>query len=435
MCVTTLLASTYSDVHAQTDAKPRFTGLQEFNPPAAPADDQVIVIRGGNLVDVTRSRVIADAVVVVRGKKIVAAGDAATVDIPDGAKVIEAAGKTILPGLVDSHFHTATGETINSLPPLFLRHGVTTARDPGRPIDVYNVYKDDSRIAPRLFLTGPHYDQPPFAWPDNAIGIRDEKHAAEATRRFVRQGGTGVKVYYRLPLRELRATCSAAHALGIPVTAHLELVDADLAIAAGLDGIEHITSLGTVLASNEIAERFRESVYQDNNARKEGRYRLWASLTDAPSPRKQRLIELMADQGVFLSPTLATFERQAGSEGVTEYQVAGFANMLKLVGECHRGGVRVVTGSHTWSKYVPMGLAFQREMELLAKSGLSNMDVLRSSTIINAQFLGCSDRLGSLEPGKLADLVIVDGDPIEDISAMRNINRVMQNGNWIGTTE
>ncbi len=421
------------EAQAQTGVVPRFQGLAEFNPPATPSDNQVIAIRGGRLVDVIGSTSIEDSVVVIKGNKIFAAGKATDTPIPEGAEIVDATGQTILPGLVDSHFHTATGDSIQTLPPLFLRHGVTTARDPGRPIDVYNGYKDSSRVAPRLFLTGPHYDQPPFAWPDNAIGIRDEKHASDATREFVRQGGSGVKVYYRLPLRELRATCSTAHALGIPVTAHLELVDADLAIAAGLDGIEHITSLGTVLASSEVAERFRESVYQDNSARKEGRYRLWASLKDGPSPQKQRLIRLMAEQDVYLSPTLATFERQAGDDGVTEYQVAGFANMLKVVGECHRGGVQVVTGSHTWSKYVPIGLAFQREMELLVQCGLSNIDAIRSSTIINAQFLGCSDRLGSLEPGKLADIVIVSGDPLQDISAMRNVERVMQNGNWIET--
>lgn len=417
-------------LRSQEVSQPRFSGLREVNPPAMPNPEQVIAIVNGQVIDGMGGKPIAGGIVVVRGHKIAAVGNATEVHVPSDAVVFDAAGKSVLPGLVDSHFHTASGDTINTLPPLFLSRGVTTARDPGRPIEVYDRFKDGQRQAARLFLTGPHYDQPPFAWPDNAVGILSETDAARKTQQYAEQGGTGIKVYYRLPLRELRATCAAAHSLGVPVTAHLELVDADLAIAAGLDGIEHITSLGTVLADTEIAERFRESVYNDNEARKDGRYRLWASLSEALPPRGERLSQLMAEQGTYLSPTLATFERRAG-EGVKEYEARGFENMLKVVGLCHRHGVHVVTGSHTWSKYVPMGLAFQREMELLHECGLSTMDVIRSSTLVNAQFLGCGDRVGSLEAGKLADIVIVDGDPLDDIASMRNVWRVMQNGNWI----
>lgn len=426
-----LVAAVYApQVWSQAPDKPRFSGLREINSPPTPDPMQVIAIVRGQVIDGLGGEPIPAGVVLIKGNKIAAVGAADEVGVPAGAVVINAAGKSVLPGLVDSHFHTASGDTINTLPPLFLSHGVTTARDPGRPIDVYDRFKDGKRPAPRLFLTGPHYDQPPFAWPDNAVGILSETDAERKTQEFVSQGGSGIKVYYRLPLRELRATSATAHSLGIPVTAHLELVDADLAIAAGLDGIEHITSLGTVLAETEIAERFRESVYNDNEARKDGRYRLWASLGESLPARGKRLIELMAEQGTYLSPTLATFERRAG-EGVTEYQVRGFENMLKVVGLCHSRGVDVVTGSHTWSKYVPMGLAFQREMELLHEAGLSTMDVIRCSTSVNAEFLGCSDRVGSLETGKLADIVIVDGDPLGNIAAMRNVWRVMQNGNWV----
>ncbi len=408
-----------------------FSGLREINPPASPDESRVVAIVGGTLIDGTGSDPIADSVVIVRGDKIEAAGSRATIEIPAEATQFDAVGLTVLPGLIDAHFHTATGESILSIPPLFLSHGVTTARDPGRPIDVYDPYRTGKLQAPRLFLTGPHYDQEPPAWPLNAIVIRDEAHARQATQDYVRQGATGIKVYYRLPLAEIKATCETAHALGIPVTAHLELVDADQAILAGLDGIEHITSFGTVLAGREIADEFRTAVNDDNAARQDGRYRLWATLNLEDSPQADKLLKLIVEKGVVVSPTLATFERRAGDKNVQEFQAAGFANMLKFVGMCHRAGATVVTGSHTWSPKVDLGWAYQREMELLIECGLSPMDVIKASTINNAKFLGCADRLGSIEAGKRADLVFVEGDPLRDIKAMYDVRRVMQNGHWI----
>lgn len=406
-----------------------FLGLAEVNPPAMPAASNSFAIVGGLLIDGRGGAPIPNSVVLVRGHKIVAVGSSDEIQIPDGVEQIDARGKSVLPGLIDSHFHTAVGEAMNSIPPLFLSHGVTTARDPGRPIEAYDRYRSSDRSAPRLFLTGPHYDQPPFAWPDNAVEIKDARHARLATQQFFAEGASAIKVYFRLPLTEIRATCDQAHELGIPVTAHLELVDADLAIAAGLDGIEHITSFGTVLADPEIAEQFRSSVFAENSARSEGRYRLWASLDFEDSPRKVRLLKLLKDQRVVVSPTLATFERRAGGRDVEPYHVRGFENMLAFVGECSRAGITVVTGSHTWSRHVPMGWAYQREMELLRESGMSPMEIILASTLHNARFLGCQDRLGTLESGKLADIVVVDGNPLEDIQAMYQIALVVQNGN------
>ncbi len=417
-------------VAAPCEAKD-FRGLREVNPPASPSADQVVVIEGGRLVDGTGADPVPDSVVVVRGEKIIAAGKRGEVEIPDQASRVDASGQTVLPGLIDSHFHTAQGESILTLPPLFLSHGVTTARDPGRPIDVYAPFRGSGRQGPRLFLTGPHYDQAPPAWPDNAVVIQNAEHARRATREYVGRGASAIKVYFRLPLDEIQATCETAHALGIPVTAHLELVDADQAIGVGLDGVEHITSFGTVLAEPDVAERFRTAVADENDARKDGRYRLWATLRFQDSTRTKKLLDLLASERVFVSPTLATFERRAGDAKAQEYHVQGFENMLKFVGLCHHAGATVVTGSHTWAGHAKLGWAYQREMELLFESGLTPMEVIQASTLNNARFLGCADRLGSVEPGKLADLVLVAGDPTKDIKAMYDIRRVMLNGNWV----
>jgi imidazolonepropionase-like amidohydrolase len=104
--------------------------------------------------------------------------------------------------------------------------------------------------------------------------------------------------------------------------------------------------------------------------------------------------------------------------------------MLKFVGLCHQAGAKVVVGSHTSAPHAEVGRAYQRELELLVEAGFSPLKAITAGTLHNAQFFGAEDRLGSIEPGKLADLILIEGDPSRDISAMKNVRHVMLNGLW-----
>ena len=106
--------------------------------------------------------------------------------------------------------------------------------------------------------------------------------------------------------------------------------------------------------------------------------------------------------------------------------------MRRFVGLARLGGVRVVVGSHSMVPYAENGWAYQREMELLREAGLTAMQVIVAATSENARFFRVSDRLGSIEAGKLADLVLVEGDPLSEISALRKVRRVMLHGQWVG---
>ena len=105
--------------------------------------------------------------------------------------------------------------------------------------------------------------------------------------------------------------------------------------------------------------------------------------------------------------------------------------MLKFVAHAHRAGVTIVVGSHSDVPKAARGWAYQRELELLAECGLSPADVVHAATLNNARYFRIEDRLGSIEPGKLADLVLIEGDPFKDSGAFRQVKRVMLNGQWV----
>lgn len=409
-------------------AAPAFS-LKEINPPA-PATNRVLAIVGGTLIDGRGGSPITDAVVLLRSSKVQAVGTRKSTRVPRDAEVFDAAGKTLLPGLFDAHFHI---ERDYKLPPLVLSRGVTSVRDPGQWIAVFEPVRQSMLPQPRCFVAGPHLDCPPHAHPQDAFAVKNADEARRAVNRFVDEGASVIKVYYRLPLELISVVCQAAHRRGVPVTAHLELVDADDAIRAGLDGIEHVTSFGTTLTEPDEAERFRKAVLADNEARRKARYELWSRLDFRASTRVRPLLDLMVKRKVFLSPTLAVFEKRRGDRGVTEIEARGFENMLEFVRLCHRRGVRMVVGSHSSVPKAERGWAYQRELELLAECGLTPMEIIVAATRNNADFFRVSARLGTIEPGKLADLVVIDGDPLKDIRTMRQVERVMLNGRWIGS--
>jgi len=189
-----------------------------------------IVISGARLIDGRGGPPIENSIVVIEGDRIVSAGPGAGIRPPQG-ETFDARGLTLLPGFIDAHFHLGGLK----LPNMFLNNGVTSVRDPGAWNQSYDPVKKLGVPIPRLFLTGPHLDMAPVAYPDNSLLVNDPEEARAVVNRFVDEGATALKVYFRLPLASIRAVCETAHQRNVPVTAHLEIVRADDAIEAGLD--------------------------------------------------------------------------------------------------------------------------------------------------------------------------------------------------------
>jgi imidazolonepropionase-like amidohydrolase len=400
--------------------------LREVNKVAAPSQKAVIVIVGANLIDGRGGPVVADSLVVIEGDRIAAVGERRWMRVPAGAEIVDAKGLTILPGLIDSHFHI---DGDDPLPALYLSHGVTSLRDPGQWIEAYDNARKASAPIPRLFLCGPHLDSPPPAYPTDSYMVRDAEETRLAVNRFIDDGASGIKVYFRLPLALVKVAIDTAHARDVPVMGHLEILDARDAIRAGIDGIEHATSFGTALLPLREAEKYRQGILADNNFRREGRYKVWNAI-NLNTPQARDLFKLIVDRGVVVSPTLAVFERQRGDKDTTDVHVTGFQRMEEFVGLAHKAGAKIVVGSHSDVPHAKRGWAYQRELELLVESGLSPLEAITAGTLENARYFHVADRLGSIAAGKLADLVLVEGDPSTNISDMRRIKRVMLNGIW-----
>jgi hypothetical protein len=329
-----------SPPHARGPA--RFSGLHEVEAPAAARAGHVTAIVGVRLIDGRGGPPVEDAVVVVRGDKIVAAGPRATIPVPPDAERIDGAGGSLLPGLIDVHFHLEAPE----LPQTYLMHGITALRDPGEWQRTYDVVRHSGRPAPRLFLTGPHLDRQPVAHPESALPVATAAEAVAAVQRFADEGASCIKIYFRIPLEWFRPIAAAAHARGLPVTAHLELVDADQAVLAGLDGVEHVTSVGTAIAAPDDARAFKAAVTADNAARGPGRYALWDKIDLEHSPRVPAMLDVLVAHHTFFTPTLAVYERQPGDPDTGPRELHAFALMVQLPGWAARAGVAFVVGSH-----------------------------------------------------------------------------------------
>jgi imidazolonepropionase-like amidohydrolase len=400
------------------------------------APPRALVLDNVRVIDGSGDGPIEDGRVVVQGDRITSVGPADQVVMPADADRIDLAGRTLVPGLIDLHFH------IENDPKLALRqlsHGITAFRDPGqwdeKFVELRRMIAADHLSGPRLFTTGPHIDGEHPAYPADSVVARDPDEARRAAELSIQHGASAIKIYFRLPFASARAVIDVCGVRHVPCTAHLELLDARELIAAGLNGIEHITSLGTSVVPRRTAEAYRQQVLADNEARRDGRYKLFAG-ADLDGPEAQALYTVLGARKPWLDPTLAVFERRAdrpekdARRDMIPVMAAGFAKMKQLTRRAGLAGARLVMGGHSTVPFAARGEAPWRELELLVESGLSPLEAITAATGTAAAFLYRSDQLGMVRPGLQADLVVLRDNPLRNISAIRTVERVMVGGQW-----
>jgi imidazolonepropionase-like amidohydrolase len=400
-----------------------------------------IVLDHARLIDGTGAPPRDDMRIVVRGDRIVSvqpqneAGPA----IPSDAQRIDLGGRVVMPGLIDLHFHV---ERDPRLAIRQLANGVTSFRDPGQWIDQFDslkaIMRSEQLPGPRMALAGPHIDGERPAYPRDATVARDPEEARRAAERNIADGATALKIYFRLPLTSANAVIRVCQAHDVPCTAHLEILDARDLLLAGLDGLEHITSMGTSVVPLRRAEQYRQAVLADNDARRDGRYALFAA-ADLAGAEARRLYEVLERTRPFVNPTLAAFEVRAGTsrEGSTKasaLHLKGYSQMKALTLAAFQHGARLTLGGHSTVPFAGRGEAPWREVELLVESGLTPLQAITAATRTSAASLRRPTDLGTIEVGKLADLIVLGRDPSLDIRAIRSVQRVMSGGAWIDVT-
>ena len=255
-----------------------------------------LVLDHVRLIDGTGAAPIEDGRIVLNGDRSTAAGPLASTAAPAAAEHLDLSGRTVIPGLIDLHFH------IENDPRLALRqlaNGITTFRDPGqwseKFVELRRMMAADGLPGPRIFTTGPHIDGENPAYPADSVVARDQEEARRHAETSVAQGATALKIYFRLPLVSARAVIDVCNARRIPCTAHVEILDARELIAAGLHGVEHITSFGIALVPRIRAEAYRQGVLRNNSARSDGRYRMFAD-ADLDGPEASALYAVLRHQ-------------------------------------------------------------------------------------------------------------------------------------------
>jgi len=450
---------------------------RQTTPPAASVP---LVLRGGLLINGTGSDPLQNSVIVISDGKIESVGREGSAQIPADATVIDAVGKTIIPGLVDSHIHMR-----NLMNPFFLYWGITTVGDMGNPRGWIFAERREVEagrsVGPYIMAVGSMlnapiepgepasrnerngYDPSQFVMGNSHhFFITDDASIEARIRQFKEAGADAIKLYTRVNPELMRKAANIAHDHGLKVFAHYTNGNArgglfqgvDEMLDTGLDMNVHLYGLIKSTVPTDVRDRIAKG----------------ENLSDVYNLMDEnKLLDLarrMAETKMFLNPTLHGFARLSRHRAEFEEAHKAFLNgpLAKLIPEkylpayaevfappkgdtvrgaegfrkvgvflkefVNRGG-RIAAGADTGE---PMGLSMHAEMQLLQESGLTPMQAIQAATSWGMEAWGKADVAGTIEPGKRADLLILNRNPLEDIAATREIDTVIQGGKIVDRT-
>jgi imidazolonepropionase-like amidohydrolase len=384
---------------------------------ALPVQRDTFALTNGRLIDATGAAAIERAVVVVRNGRIEASGPADVTPVPRGVPVVDVSGKTILPGLWDMHAHVGLAEW----GPVYLASGVTTARDMGGEFDVAtalrDAWRDGTAIGPRLLLAGLVDGPGPASFGHVTAANAGEGRAI--VQRYKSAGFQQMKLYTLLDRPTVAAIIEAAHAANMTVTGHVPTgLTMREVVEMGMDHIAHLTvrdAPGSDALGDTIAFLKQHGTVIDPTVS-------WNELLGR-SP--QTPIASFQPGIGRAAPALRRLIEGANGGAVTPEQARDrLTRSLQIVKALHDAGVPIVAGT---DKGVP-GVSVAREIELYVQAGLTPMDAIRAATAVPARVMGLANDSGTIAPGLRADLIVVDGNPLERISDIRNVRLVSTGG-------
>lgn len=407
-----------------------------------------LVITNARLFDPVTRKLTPNATIVVRGNTVESISGP---DVP-AFEHIDAKNRVVIPGLWDMHTHNGDDDG-----PLDILNGVTSVRDLGNDIDtilgLQKKWQSGQAVGPRVVLAGLVDGKGPYAGPTKML-VDNEEEARAAIDTYASKGFEQIKIYSSVKPELVPVMARYAHSKGLRVSGHIPaFMRAEDAVRAGYDEIQHVNMLMLNFMPDvkETQTRLRLTAPAERSAS-----------IDLKSAEVKAFIDLLLEHHTVVDPTLGVFEgdyvARKGTmspvlaaaadrlppqvrrgaltgglpvpEGKDQTFRDSFANMVRMVRMLYDAGVPIVAGTDGMA-----GFALHRELELYVQAGIPAPEVLRIATLGAATVMHRDDKLGRVAPGKLADLVILDGDPTTNISDVRKVRTVVKDGNVFDSDE
>lgn len=441
---------------------------------ALDAQGTPIFITNASIVDVESGRLVAGQTIRIEGNRIREIGSQGSVRAVAGARVVDGTGRFVIPGLWDMHVHAAGAGIERLFMPALLANGVTGVRDMwGSLPDADSIRRRDARgeaLAPRMVVPGHILDGAPAIWP-GSLGISGAAGARRAVDSLAKAGAAFIKVYSRLSEEEFRAAADQAKKHGLHFAGHVpNLVTVDEAVSLGMRTIEHLQQFTTACSASEtdLRQQYRDAVASPgkwDSAAVMGRAQLNTQLSTFDAARCAALAARIAESGTWLVPTFTVLRSVAYLDDTTlkkDPRLVYFpkayaaswdpaqdfrfravtaegwaarkrihARQLEIGRIMHRAGVKFLAGTDLANPYIFPGFSLHDELANLVGIGMTPLEALRAATLGPARFLGMTDSLGTVATGQVADLVVLEANPLEDIRSVGRIHAVVANGRLI----
>jgi len=442
-----------------------FTLLASFTDAQSARDAKTLAIAHVTVIDATGAAPQRDMIVIVRGGRIAEIKNSSR-KTPKDAQIVDGRGKFLIPGLWDMHVHTNFGDWLPGgkeiILPLFVANGITGVRDMGGDLRLVKAWRDQidagTTLGPRMVISGPMIDGAPPHFPAS-VPVSTAADARKAVDDLKQGGADFIKVQSYIPRDAYFAVAEEAKKQGMTFVGHVpDAIRASEASNDGQKSIEHYTGIfeGCSTVEDELLKGPK------------GPRRVVETYSE---PKCAALIALLAKNGTWQVPTLiwergqwliddldlsqspgakyaaaslrnqtykkftASILKELDTDPVA-YRRQFVAKELEMTLAMHRAGVPLMAGTDTAAGvYVIPGFSLHQELELFVKAGLTPMEALQTATLNPAKFLGRTHDLGTVEKGKIADLVLLDANPLDNISNTQKISAVVLAGRYFSRAD
>lgn len=433
-------------------------------PPPPPAS---LALVHATVVDVRDGSLRTDQTILIDGNRVVRIAPTSGGDTPAGARIVDASDSYVVPGLWDSHVHSAANTSWHF--PLLVAYGITSVRNMHTTVDtalelihgIKQRVKEGTLLGPRLIANGPIIDGGPGSWP-GAVVVHDAPEGRAAVDSLADGGADFIKVYDHLTLEAYLAIADEAASRGIPVDGHMPFQVPPEEASAGQRTVEHLSGMtvGCSAKADSLRREHLRLVQGPPLPFPQGMlafFRLVGAADATRDPERCRAVaQSYAEHGVAVVPTLVN--GVAGPEGLLDdparmrgvpvwvrrnwesvaaqgfesiFDEGGLANAIANLRLLRDANVAILTGTDIGNPFLVPGRSLHEELGMLVDAGLSPLEALQAATLRPAETFGMRDSLGTVQEGNLADVVLLDGNPLEDIENTLAIGGVVLDGRYL----